>query len=291
MTTAGRVIGIDVAKKQLEIATRPGGTRWAVANDPPGVAGLVERLRGEGAVTLIVVEATGGYELAVVAALTLAALPVVVVNPRQVRDFARATGQLAKTDVLDAAILAHFGEAVRPTPRPLPDELTQGLQGWMARRRQLLEMLQAERNRLELAAPAVRPAIQHISSGRANTPAPSQALAHAAAPQLGLAAHDDLLRSLPGRPRLATTLLAEVPDSSTHRQHIAKSWRGPVERTAANTGPAADCVGRLPFGPRCTCPRCRGEAHPVSFPSTCPVQCGHKPKRSPSPPACAALTS
>ena len=107
-------VGMDVAKAQLDIAVRPSGERWAVANDDPGIAGLVVRLQAVQP-TLIVLEATGGYQRAVVAALAAAALPVVVVKPRQVRDFAKATGQLAKTDALDARAVAHFAEAVRPT--------------------------------------------------------------------------------------------------------------------------------------------------------------------------------
>ena len=141
------LVGIDVAKAELVVATRPAGERWTVENEERGVRTLVERLRRDGA-TLIVLEATGGYELLCVAALAAASLPVVVVNPRQVRDFARATGQLAKTDRLDADILALFAERVRPEVRALPDADAQELDALLARRRQLLEMLQAERNRL-----------------------------------------------------------------------------------------------------------------------------------------------
>ena len=119
-------VGIDVAKAQLDIAVRPTGERWAVPNDPHGCATLVERLQALHP-TLIVLEATGGLERAATAALATAGLPVVVVNPRQARDFARATGQLAKTDALDARALAHFADVIRPTPRPLPDAQTQEL--------------------------------------------------------------------------------------------------------------------------------------------------------------------
>src|SRR5215212_7029857 len=109
-------VGIDVAKAELVVAARPGGARWAAPNDEAGVAGLVERLRRE-APALVVLEATGGYELLCAAALAAAALPVVVANPRQVRDFAKATGQLAKTDRVDAGVLALFAERVRPAVR------------------------------------------------------------------------------------------------------------------------------------------------------------------------------
>src|ERR671933_34048 len=113
-------VGIDVAKAQLDIALRPSGERWAVPNDASGVATLVEQLQVRHPI-LIVLEATGGLERAVTSALATAGLPVVVVNPRQVRDFARATGQLAKTDRLDALLLARFADAVQPEIRPLPD--------------------------------------------------------------------------------------------------------------------------------------------------------------------------
>ena len=141
------LVGIDVAKAELVVATRPAGEPWVVANDEPGVRELAARLRGA-APELVVLEATGGYELLAVAALAAAGLPVVVVNPRQVRDFAKATGQLAKTDRIDADVLALFGERVRPPVRPLPNAEAQALDALLTRRRQLLEMLHAERNRL-----------------------------------------------------------------------------------------------------------------------------------------------
>ena len=124
------LVGIDVAKAELVVATRPGSERWTVENDERGVRTLVERLRRDGA-ELIVLEATGGYELLCVAALAAASLPVVVVNPRQVRDFAKATGQLAKTDRIDADILALFADRVRPEVRALPDALAEVPDLWM----------------------------------------------------------------------------------------------------------------------------------------------------------------
>src|SRR5436853_1056339 len=130
-------VGIDVATAQLDIALPPSGERWAVPNDASGVLTLVDRVPALHP-TLIVLEATGGLERAVTSALATAGLPVVVVNPRQVRDFARATGQLAKTDALDAQILAHFAEVIRPAVRPLPDEQTQALAALATRRRQLV---------------------------------------------------------------------------------------------------------------------------------------------------------
>jgi transposase len=127
-------VGIDVAKHQLEFACRPSGETGTVSNDDGGIRELVKRCHAL-APTLLVLEATGGYEAAVVAALATAALPVVVANPRQVRDFAKATGQLAKTDALDAQVLALFAERVQPAPRPLPDAAVQALDALLTRRR------------------------------------------------------------------------------------------------------------------------------------------------------------
>ena len=140
------VVGVDVAKARLDVGVHPSGESWAVGHDEAGVAALVERLAGEGP-TLVVVEATGGLELGLVGALVAAGVPVQVVNPRQVRDFAKATGHLAKTDRLDALVLARFGAALRPEPRPIPDAALQEVRALVARRRQLQGMLSAEKNR------------------------------------------------------------------------------------------------------------------------------------------------
>jgi transposase len=141
-------IGIDVSKQRLDIHARPSGEEWSVTNDANGHSELVRKLASLSP-TLIVLEATGGYQSAVAAELGANALPVAVVNPRQVRDFAKATGRLAKTDAIDAAALAHFAESIRPEPRPMPDDLTLELQALVTRRRQLIDMRTAESNRLE----------------------------------------------------------------------------------------------------------------------------------------------
>jgi transposase len=141
-------VGIDVSKQRLDVHVRPSGEQWSVDNDPKGYAQLVEKLAAV-APTLVVLEATGGYQAAAAAELAANKLAVAVVNPRQVRDFAKATGQLAKTDTIDAAVLAHFAEAVRPEPRPMPDELATALHALVTRRRQLIDMRTAETNRLE----------------------------------------------------------------------------------------------------------------------------------------------
>jgi len=114
-------VGIDVSKARLDIATRPQSARWQAENREPGITSLVDKLQ-QLKPTLIVLEATGGYETAITAALAAAGLPVAVINPRQVRDFAKSVGRLAKTDKIDAAVLAHFADAVRPELRQLPDE-------------------------------------------------------------------------------------------------------------------------------------------------------------------------
>jgi transposase len=149
------VVGIDIAKADFVVALRPTGEAWTAPNDDAGIHTTVARLTPLGP-ALIVVEATGGYETAPVAALAHAGLPVIVANPRQVRDFAKATGQLAKTDRLDAHLLALFADRVRPEPRPLPDAARQPLDALVTRRRQLLERLTAEKNRLAHAQPPVR---------------------------------------------------------------------------------------------------------------------------------------
>src|SRR5439155_19980515 len=156
-------VGIDVAKAQLDIALRPAGERWSVPHDTNGVTMLVDRMQTLQP-ALIVLEATGGLERMVTSALATAGLPVVVVNPRQVRDFARATGQLAKTDALDARALAHFADVIRPTPRPLPDAQTQELRALLGRRQQLIGMRTAEQNRLAGASePLIKDIAAHIT--------------------------------------------------------------------------------------------------------------------------------
>ena len=217
-------MGIDVAKRQLDIAERPGGERWAMGNDGAGIAALLERLSGAGPIALIVLEATGGYEIPVVAALTAVGLPVVVVNARQVRDLARAVGKLAKTDAIDAAILAQFAEAVRPERRALPDELTQTLQSWLARRRQLLEMLLAEEQRLAIAVRGLRaPIQQHVEWLRRQMRDIDTELQGLIRQSPVWREQENLLRTVPGvGPVLATTLRADLPElGRLNRKQIA----------------------------------------------------------------------
>jgi transposase len=219
-----RFIGIDVSKDQLDIACRPEHTRWRAANDSAGIADCLIHLR-QLRPTLIVLEATGGWQLSLVAALAVAKLPVAVVNPRQVRDFAKATGQLAKTDALDAEILAHFAEAVRPTPRPLPDETTQQIDALLQRRRQLLEMLVAERHRVALAHPMVRESLaQHMDYLQRVINETDDEISTAIRSSPAWREKDDLLRSAPGiGPVLSATLQAALPELGVlNQREIAK---------------------------------------------------------------------
>ena len=223
MTTPGPVVGIDVAKAELVVAVRPGGDRWTVPNDAAGVARLRARLQ-ELAPTLVVLEATGGYERAAVAALAAAQMPVVVANPRQVRDFARATGQLAKTDRIDAETLALFAERVRPTPRPLADEASAALDALLTRRRQLVGMRGAERNRLEHAPPAVARGIRtHIRWLERQLSVVDRDLDDMIHQSPVWRAKEDLLRSVPGvGPIVSRTLLGELPElGQLNRRRIA----------------------------------------------------------------------
>jgi len=222
------LIGIDVAKAELVVAARPSGARWTTPNDEPGVRALVARLRAD-APALIVLEATGGYELLAVAALAAAGLPVVVANPRQVRDFAKATGQLAKTDRIDADVLALFAERVRPAVRPLPDADAQELDALLGRRRQLLEMLQAERNRLGQVfgrgrQPVKKSLTAHIAFLERELRIADTDLGAMIRESPAWRERDDLLRSVPGvGPVLSLTLLAELPElGRLTRREIAK---------------------------------------------------------------------
>ncbi len=221
-------VGIDVAKAELVVSVLPSGERFTVGNEERRVHTLVERLRAV-APTLIVLEATGGYELLAVAALVAAGLPVVVVNPRQVRDFARATGQLAKTDRIDADILARFADVVRPPVRPIATDDAQELEALLTRRRQLLEMLQAERNRTgqvfgtgkRLVKKSLKAHIGYLERELRITDTDLGAMIQASPLWRE---RDALLQSVPGvGPVLSRTLLADLPElGRLSRREIAK---------------------------------------------------------------------
>ncbi len=192
-------VGIDVAKARLDIAVRPSGDRWATANDAAGTA-----------------------------ALAGAGLPVAVVNPRQARDFAKATGRLAKTDALDAHALAHFAEAVQPPARPVPNPAAEALGAVLARRRQLVEMLTAEQNRRHTAATAVRERIAaHLAWLEAELDDTNRDLARIISTDPAWRERDALLRSVPGvGPVLSTTLLAALPELGALTRHEVAALAG-----------------------------------------------------------------
>jgi transposase len=207
-------VGIDVAKDRLDVHVRPSGEAFTVARDGEGIDELAKRLSAA-APTLIVLEATGGFEAVVVAGLAAAGLPIVVVNPRQIRDFARATARLAKTDMLDAAVIAHFAEAVKPPIRPLPDPQARLLGELMARRRQLLEMIVAERNRRRLLT--ARRTLKSVDRVLATLNAQLEQIdgdidtAVRGTPAWREA--EDLMLSVPSvGPKIARTLIAEIPE-------------------------------------------------------------------------------
>ena len=217
-------VGIDVAKDRLDVHLRPSGEAFAVARDGKGLEELTARLGGLG-VALVVLEATGGFEVTVAAALCAAGLPLAVVNPRQVRDFARATGRLAKTDALDAAAIAHFAEAVHPEPRPVPDEQARALGELVTRRRQIVEMMTAERNRrqrltsrrmvksVDRLLKALQRELSDLETDLDDTIRKTPAWRQA----------EDLLKTVPGIGDVtARTLIADLPELGTFsRRRIA----------------------------------------------------------------------
>ncbi len=205
-------IGIDVAKATLDIASLPDGESWTVTNDDSGLAELIPRLVALAPV-LVVMEATGGFETPAAIALAHTGLPVAIVNPRQVRDFAKAMGRLAKTDALDAGLLADFAQRVRPEPRPLPDEAAQLLESLLTRRRQIVDMLTAEKNRLGFArGPVRRDITQHIRWLEKRLSAVDGDLQDAVTASPLYHAKAQLLRSVPGVGQVTTfTLLATLP--------------------------------------------------------------------------------
>jgi transposase len=217
-------IGIDVSKDRLDVHLRPTGESFSVSRDTEGLEGLCERLSGL-APELIVLEATGGFETIVASALAAAHLPLAVVNPRQIRDFARAVGRLAKTDSLDAAVIARFAEAVHPEPRPVADAEALLLGELVARRRQLIEMMTSERNRRrQLISPRLIKALdQHLEVLQKHLSAVEAEIGTAVRGTPAWRAKEDLLVSVPGiGPRIARTLIAELPELGTlDRRKIA----------------------------------------------------------------------
>jgi transposase len=240
-------IGIDVSKATLDVALGSGGELLQVPNDEEGTKGLLERLRAV-APRLVVLEATGGYESLVAGAIAGAGISVAVVNPRQVRDFAKATGVLAKTDSIDARVLARFAEAVRPEPRPLPTAEVKELDEMLSRRRQLVDMLTMEKNRLGIAASqsmkkglrrhidwleeALRRANHDIDQAVRKSPAWRE--------------QENLLRSVPGiGPVTARTMLAELPELGTldRKKVAALVGVAPLNRDSGTMKGTRSCWG------------------------------------------------
>jgi transposase len=217
-------VGVDVSKDWVDVGVSPSNASWQTTIDPKSIAELSDRLRTL-TPKLVVLEATGGLEIPIAAALSRAGLPVVVVNPRQVRDFARATGKLAKTDKLDALTLALFGERVRPEVRPLPDDIAQAFEALLARRRQLVAMLAEEKNRLQQARSRdVQKGItRHIRWLEREIKDVDQGLSESVRKSPVWRAKDDLLQGVPGvGPGLSFTILAELPElGRLNRKQIA----------------------------------------------------------------------
>lgn len=206
-------VGIDVSKARLDVAVTGSDETWSVSNASDGIAQLVERLR-EVQPELVVMEATGGFEVPAAAALAAAEIPIVIANPRQVRDFAKSTGQLAKTDALDAQMIALFAERVRPQVRPLPDEDARILDAIVGRRRQVIGMITAEKNRLGFAVPALHKNIEeHITWLEMQLEKVDTDLDRRIRKSPVWQAKHNLLRDVPGvGPNLARTLIAELPE-------------------------------------------------------------------------------
>jgi len=218
------VIGIDVAKDRLDVCVRPSGESFVVARNSAGIADLAERLK-KLLPRIVAIEATGGFETVVAAGLAAAGVPLVIVNPAQVRAFAQALGKRAKTDPIDAAVIAHFVEATKAQPRPLPDETTRLLADLVTRRRQIVDMMAAEgqrdrrltNKRLKKSIVRLRKALEkelaEIDSELDDTVRGSPVWA----------AKEDLLSSVPGvGPVIARTLIAELPElGSLDRRKIA----------------------------------------------------------------------
>jgi transposase len=245
-------VGIDVATAQWDMARRPTGERWVVTHDDAGLAPLVAQLQTVQP-TLMVLEATGGYQRAVVAVLAAAGLPLAVVNPRQARDVANATGPLAKTDALDARALAHVAEVVRPRPRPLPDAQATERRTLLGRRRQLLAMRTAEQHRLGSASRRLQVDIAaHITWLPARLAALDDDLDTTLRARPVWREHAALLHRVPGIGPVDTrTRLLELPELGTlSRQRIAARVGG-APRQSGQRDPAGDSDG---LGWSCPCP-------------------------------------
>ena len=225
---ADRFVGIDVSKGRVDVHVRPDASAFSCATDPDGLAALVNRLAALQP-RLIAMEASGGYEGLVAAALAEAALPVAIVNPRQVRKFAGALGRLAKTDAIDAGVIAHFADAIRPAPKPMPDALMLRLRELLARRRQLVVMINAEKQRLAKAADrlALRSFKTILRSLEAERARIDRAIDKLIEDSPVFCAKQDLLKSVPGiGDVVARTLLVELPELGAVDRHQIAALAG-----------------------------------------------------------------
>jgi len=226
-------VGIDISKSTLDVAIWPSGKQWSVDNDATGIKELIEQLRGFNP-ALIVLEATGGLKVYLAGELAVSGFPVVGVNPRQVRDFTKAIGKLAKTDKIDAQVLAQFAQAVRPVPRPLPDASTQALGALVARRCQMMQMLVAEKNRLQSSPNPIRKQIQkHILWLERHLTSLDEDLTRSIQQSPLWCERENLLKSTPGvGPVMSRTLLTDLPELGTlnNKQIAALLGVAPLNR-------------------------------------------------------------
>jgi len=228
------IVGIDVSKDRLDVAVRPSGEVFVIERSPVGLEQLTLRLGGLSP-CLVALEASGGFETVVAAALGAARLPVVVVNPAQIRAFAKAVGQRAKTDPIDAGVIAHFAEATRPEPRPLPDEATRLLADLVARRRQILEMMVAERQREKrVTVPHLRESIERLLKAlKRELTSVDTDINEAVRGSPVWREKEDLLASVPGvGPTIARAMIAEMPELGqlSRRQVAALAGLAPFTR-------------------------------------------------------------
>jgi len=239
-------VGIDVSKDWVDVAVRPTGAAWRSLQDEESLSALVGRLQ-ELRPRLVVLEATGGYEVPLVAALGAANIPVAVVNPRQVRDFARSLGKLAKTDRLDAAVIAHFGQASGAVAQPLATAEARELAALVARRRQVIQMKTAEQQRREKALPVVQQRIDRVIAVLAQELQDlDQDLTHRLRQSPLWREREDLLRSIPGiGPAATVTLLADLPElgSLTRKQIAALVGVAPLSRDSGRLRGQRTCWG------------------------------------------------
>jgi transposase len=234
-TTVDCYVGVDVSKARLDVAVRPTGERYSVANDPEGIETLLGGLEEVDPPKLVVLEATGGFERPAAMAIAASGIPVAVVNPRKVRDFAKATGTLAKTDRIDAYVLARFAEALKPEPKALPDEEAVLLGEIIDRRRQLIGMLVAENNRLSatVSSPVKKRVRAHLRWLEKELKRAERDLEDVVEASPVWRENEALLRSVPGvGPTLARTLLAELPElgTLTHKRLCALVGVAPFSR-------------------------------------------------------------